>query len=108
LLVTPFFAGIGNSVFNVATVTYRYTTIPEGQKTIYEGWYGAVFGPSALLAPVAGSFILNRLPAVNGVIIINKLQIRYMISYILSLTAIGAMFFRPGAGHRITGFFSRL
>ncbi|MBE3037189.1 MAG: MFS transporter, partial [Candidatus Atribacteria bacterium] len=97
LFLTPFLAGIGNSGFNVATVTYRYNIIPEeGHKTIYEGWFGAVFGLSALLGPMVGKLIMEILPPVRGPIFqYSNFQIMYLISFIVGLSVVLLMFFRP-------------
>lgn len=97
LFLTPFLAGIGNSGFNVATVTYRYNIIPEeGHKTIYEGWFGAVFGLSALLGPMVGKLIMEILPPIRGPIFqYSNFQIMYLISFIVGLSVVLLMFFRP-------------
>jgi len=97
LLITPFLAGIGNSGFNVATVNYRYSIIPEdSHKTIYEGWYGAVMGLSALLGPTAGNLIRHMLPSFqNDVFQFSGFQIMYLVSFASALAVIYLMFSRP-------------
>jgi MFS family permease len=98
LFITPFLAGIGNSGFNVATVNYRYSIIPEdGHKTIYEGWYGAVLGLSALLGPIAGNLIRQMLPHVESPMFqYSGFQFMYLISFALAAIVIYLMFYRRG------------
>lgn len=99
LFISPFLTGIGNSGFNVATVNYRYSIIPEdGHKTIYEGWYGAVLGLSALLGPTAGSLIRQLLPVIESPIFQHSgFQFMYLISFALATGVIYLMFFRHRA-----------
>ncbi|HCS73061.1 MAG TPA: hypothetical protein DIW17_04210 [Clostridiales bacterium] len=96
LLFTPLTAGIGNSGFNVVTVNYRYSLIPEdGYKTIYEGWYGATMGLSSLLGPTVGSLIRNLIPSfTNSVFQYSGFQIVYLVSFILASLAVYQKFFR--------------
>lgn len=101
LFITPFLAGIGNSGFNIAIVTYRYNIIPEGHKTLYEGWYGAVFGLSALLGPTFGKLIMEALPEVNNKMFQNSnFQFMYIISFILAFSVVLLMFFKPSQKHK--------
>jgi MFS family permease len=95
-LITPLLAGIGNSGFNVATVNYRYSLMPEdGHKTIYEGWYGAAMGLGSLLGPTAGSMIRNSIPSfTNSVFQYSGYQIMYLVSFVLASFAVYLKFFR--------------
>ena len=86
LYLAPVFAGVGYSGFNVAVMNYRYELMPENNRTIYEGWFGAVLGLSMLVSPVIGNFIMNRLPVLqNSYFQFSKFQIMYIISFILAV-----------------------
>ncbi len=90
LYLAPVFAGIGNSGFNVFTFNRRYELMPEENRTLYEGWFGAFFGLSVLLGPAVGSLIMNSLPVIqNGIFEYSKFQLMYMISFVL---AVGTLF----------------
>lgn len=95
-LITPFLAGIGASGFNVATVNYRYSLMPEdGQRTIYEGWFGAAMGLGSLLGPTVGSMIRNLIPSfTNSVFQYSGYQIMYLASFVLASLAVYLKFFR--------------
>jgi hypothetical protein len=97
LAITPFLAGIGNSGFNVATVNYRYNLIPEdSHKTVYEGWYGAVLGLSALLGPSTGRLLQQMLPTIeNKIFQYSAFQMTYLVSFVLAMTIAHLTFFRP-------------
>jgi MFS family permease len=89
LYFAPVFAGIGYSGFNVAMFNYRYELMPENNRTIYEGWFGAVLGLSMLVSPIIGSFIMNRLPVLqNTYFQFSKFQIMYIISFLLAVTTV--------------------
>ncbi|NLC45379.1 MAG: MFS transporter [Clostridiales bacterium] len=95
-IITPFLAGIGASGFNVATVNYRYSLMPEdGQRTIYEGWFGAAMGLGSLLGPTVGSMIRDLIPSfTNSVFQYSGYQIMYLISFVLASLAVYLKFFR--------------
>jgi Na+/melibiose symporter-like transporter len=85
LYLAPVFSGIGYSGFNVAIFNYRYEIMPEENRTIYEGWFGAVLGFSVLVGPVIGNFVMNRLPVIQNTFFqYSKFQFMYIISYILA------------------------
>lgn len=89
LYLAPVFAGVGYSGFNIAMLNYRYELMPENNRTIYEGWFGAVLGLSMLVSPVIGSFVANRLPVLqNTYFQYSKFQIMYIISFILGIAAV--------------------
>lgn len=94
-LITPFLAGFGAGGFNVATVNYRYSLMPEdGQRTIYEGWFGAAMGLGSLLGPTVGSIVRNLLPSfTNSVFQYSGYQIMYLISFVLASLAVYLKFF---------------
>lgn len=96
LFFAPIFAGIGNSGFNVAIFNYRYELMPETSRTIYEGWFGAVFGISTLISPAIGSAIMRRLPVIqNAVYQHSSFQLLYLISFILATGVILFAFYGP-------------
>ena len=85
LYLAPVFSGVGYSGFNVAVFNHRYELMPENNKTVYEGWFGAALGLSMLISPVIGNFVMNRLPVLqNAVFQYSKFQLMYMISFILA------------------------
>lgn len=91
LYFAPVLSGIGNSGFNITILTYRYQIIPENNKTIYEGWFGAVNGLSMLVSPIIGSIILQHLPVFeNSVYQHSNFQLLYLLS---AVTAIAVVFF---------------
>jgi len=85
LPIAAIFAGIGYSGFNIAVFNYRYEVMPNKNRTIYEGWYGAIFGISMLLSPIAGSLIMKLLPDFENIIFQHStFQLLYLISYVLA------------------------
>lgn len=85
LYLAPVFSGVGYSGFNIAVFNHRYELMPENNRTVYEGWFGAVLGLSMLISPVVGNFIMNRLPVIqNGFFQYSKFQLIYMISFLLA------------------------
>jgi MFS family permease len=97
LYFAPIFAGVGYSGFNVAILNYRYELMPENNRTVYEGWFGAVLGLSMLVSPVMGNFIMNRLPVVNNTLFqYSKFQFMYILSFILAATVVLLTLKDPG------------
>lgn len=96
LFLSSVIAGIGNSGFNISIVTYRYDLIPESNKTLYEGWYGAAHGISTILGPIIGNKIMNSLPRIqNAVYEYSNFQLLYLISFIMGITVFAFMFYIP-------------
>ncbi len=86
LILAPILAGIGNSGFNIFVINHRYELMPEENRTLYEGWYGALFGLSLLAGPTIGNFIMNRLPAVeNALFQHSRFQLLYLLSFVLAV-----------------------
>ncbi len=82
LFIAPIFSGVGNSGFNVCMMNYRYDIMPEENKTVYEGWFGAIYGLSTLLAPVIGGILMQRLPVIgNSLFTHGNFQFLYIISF---------------------------
>ncbi|HEY5466697.1 MAG TPA: MFS transporter [Clostridia bacterium] len=89
LYLAPVFAGVGNSGFNIAVFNYRYEVMPENNRTVYEGWFGAVLGSSVLVGPVIGNFVMNRLPALSYANFqFSKFQLMYLISFTLAFIVV--------------------
>jgi len=85
LLIAPIFNGLGNSGFNIIALNYRYELMPEKNRTVYEGWYGAIFGLGLLIGPNIGSMIMERLPVIeNAVIQHSRFQLLYLLSFLLA------------------------
>jgi len=96
LLFAPIFAGVGNGGFNIAILSYRYDLMPESNRTAYEGWYGALYGLSTLMAPALGSLLMRILPEINNIIYqYSRFQLLYLISFGVSMAVILIMFYRP-------------
>jgi MFS family permease len=80
--------------------------MPEKNRTLYEGWYGALFGLSLLVGPMVGNAVMNRLPVLeNNLIQHSRFQLLYLISFALALPII-LLSFRdrgqePGSGMKI-------
>lgn len=97
LFFSPIAAGVGNSGFNVSILNYRYELMPESNRTVYEGWFGAVIGLSALIGPVIGEVLMKRLPVVHNLIYqYSNFQLLYLISFLLAAGVLFFTFFRPG------------
>lgn len=88
LYLAAILAGIGNSGFNVGIATYRYNITPDENKTIYEGWFGAIYGIATIIGPILGSYIRESWFDVD-------FQTLYLISFIATTTIILSMFFKP-------------
>lgn len=89
LYLAPVFAGIGYAGFNITVLNYRYELMPEINRTVYEGWFGAVLGFSMLVSPVIGNFVMNRLPMLHNTFFqYSKFQFMYIISFILACSVI--------------------
>lgn len=91
LYIACIMSGIGNGGFNIALLNYRYDLIPENNKTIYESWFGAVYGIGSIIAPILGGYLLKLLPMINNKIFeYSNFQLLYLISTILDLIVIFA------------------
>ena len=102
LYLAPVFSGIGYSGFNIAILNYRYELMPENNRTIYEGWFGAVMGLSMLVSPVIGNFIMNRLPVLqNGLFQYSRFQFMYIISFVLSAGVILLVLKEPSKSDKL-------
>jgi hypothetical protein len=85
LLLAPILSGIGNSGFNICVMNHRYNIMPDENRTVYEGWFNAVFGLSTFIAPVIGGVLLEMLPTIeNPVFKHSSFQFLYLISFVLS------------------------
>ena len=94
--LAPILSGIGNSGFNVSVFTYRYELMPEKNRTVYEGWFNAIFGVSILLAPVIGNILLKVMPIIeNSVYQFSNFQLLYLLSFILAAIVVFITFFKP-------------
>ena len=71
--------------------------MPESGKSIYEGWFKAVYGISVLLAPFIGEMLMNAIPeSMEIAFSINRFRILYMISFVLGGIVLFASFYKPG------------
>ena len=93
LYIASVFAGIGDSGFNIFIINYRYELMPERNRTLYEGWFGALYGLSMLVGPAIGNWLMNRLPVFqNQVFQHSKFQFMYIFSFILAAGALLLVF----------------
>jgi len=101
LLPATMLAGVGYSGLNITILNYRYTILPEKNRTVYESLFAAVFGLSTLLAPVIGNFVMNRLPVVeNAVFTHSRFQFMYLISFVL-VQLVLFLSFNTSSKHRL-------
>jgi MFS family permease len=95
IFLGPILSGIGYSGFNVTVMTYRFDITPKLNRTIYEGWFGAILGLSMLFGPICGSFIMNKMPSINNSIFqYSSFQLLYMASFVLSGLVVIFMLYR--------------
>ena len=93
LYFSPILAGIGNGGFNIAVLNYRYDIMPDNNKTIYEAWFGAVYGLGSMLAPIIGGYLLEHLPVIGNVIFqYGNFQLLYILSFVFDTILIFAYF----------------
>ncbi len=79
-------AGACNSGFNVFVVNYRYSIMPETNRTLYEGWYGALYGVALLAGPLIGSQVMQLLPDLStGLVQHGRFQLLYLLSFVLAV-----------------------
>jgi MFS family permease len=102
LYLSAVIGGIGNGGFNIAIVAYRFELMPESGKSIYEGWFKAIYGISVLLAPFIGEMLMSVMPGfIEHAFSINRFRMLYMLSFILSGTVLFTSFYKPGLLLRI-------
>ena len=88
LYLASILAGIGNSGFNVGIATHRYNLTPDENKTIYEGWFGAIYGISTMIGPIIGNYMKTN-------IFTMEFQSLYRTTAIMGATVLIIAFFRP-------------
>ncbi len=94
---SPLIAGIGNGGFNIAFIAYRFEIMPDSGKSLYEGWFKAIYGISVLLAPFVGKMFMGIMPDLSGLgFPISKFQMLYLISFISAGIVIILSFYKPG------------
>ena len=83
--------------FIIAIMAYRFEIMPERAKTIYEGWFKAIYGLSVLIAPAIGELLINIMPDFStGVFSASKFQLLYLISFITGGIVVFVTFIKPG------------
>lgn len=88
--------GLGNGGFNIAIMAHRYEIMPEGSKSIYEGWFKAIYGTSVLFAPMLGKVLMNILPEFDlGFISVSRFQMLYLFSFITAGFVVLIAFYIP-------------
>jgi MFS family permease len=97
LFLCSVLAGIGNGGFNIAILTYRYDIMPESDKTLYEAWFGAIYGISTLAGPFIGGWLIKVLPEISIFALkFNHFQIMYLVTFATSILIIFLAFEGPG------------
>ena len=97
LFLSCLVGGIGNGGFIIAIMAYRFEIMPERAKTIYEGWFKAIYGLSVLIAPAIGELLINIMPDFStGVFSASKFQLLYLISFITGGIVVFVTFIKPG------------
>ena len=67
-------------------MNYRYDLMPEKNRTLYEGWFGALFGFSLLVGPTVGNVVMNRLPVIETALFQHShFQLLYLLSFLLAV-----------------------
>ena len=97
LYLSGLIGGIGNGGFLIAIMAYRFEIMPERAKTIYEGWYKAVYGFSVLIAPTIGELLTKILPDFSTKTFhVSRFQLLYLISFITGSIILFLTFIKPG------------
>ena len=96
MVLSALFSGLGNGGYWACSLPYRYDLMPAEGKTVYEGWFGFVFGLSGLLGTVTGGQLQKLLPAVSAPFLhFSVFQVIYFISGVLAVAT--AVVFWMGA-----------
>ena len=97
LFLSCLIGGTGNGGFNIAIMAYRFEIMPESSKSIYEGWFKAIYGVSVLIAPIIGELLMNIMPKFGNVVFpISKFQMLYITSFITGGIVVFLTFIKPG------------
>ncbi len=100
LFIAACLSGGSNSGFNVFLVNYRYDLIPETNKTLYEGWFGAFYGLALLAGPLIGSKVMRLLPDLTtGIFQHGRFQLLYLISFVLAAPILLLAFRQPASNN---------
>lgn len=93
LYFSPVLAGIGTGGFNIAILNYRYDLMPDSNKTVYEAWFGAVYGLGTILAPFLGGMLLERIPVIGNLVFQHgNFQLLYLFSFVFTLVLVFTFF----------------
>lgn len=104
LPIATMLAGIGYSGFNITILNYRYSILPEKNRTVYESLFAAMFGLSTLLSPMIGNFLMNRMPIVENVVFEHsRFQLMYLLSFVLVQGVLFLSFNTPSKRRLIRG-----
>lgn len=96
LFLSSIILGIGMGGFYTSMFTYRYEIMPEDGKTVYEGWFNFASGIGMFIAPFAGNALMNYIPQFNNIVYKHsKIQILYLISFILLCILLLLSFVKP-------------
>jgi len=97
LLPSALIGGFGNGGFNIAIMAYRFEIMPESAKSIYEGWFKAIYGASVLLAPIIGKLLINVMPDYSGLAFpLSNFQLLYLVSFITGALVVMVTFYKTG------------
>lgn len=80
------FSGLGSSGMWACILPYRYSLMPDEGKTVYEGWFGFIYGAANLLGALAGGKLQAVLPSVSTrLLTFSSFQLIYFAAGIMSL-----------------------
>ncbi len=87
LAFSVIFAGLGSSGYWVCLLPYRYSLMPEEGKTVYEGWFGFIYGAANLLGALAGSTLQGLIPEIQmGPLAFSNFQAVYLLTGVMAVT----------------------
>lgn len=90
LWLLPFsvlFVGVASSGLWACIMPYRYSLMPEEGRTVYEGWYGFIFGASSLLGAFLGGYLQQILPEIHTKFLtFSVFQVVYLAAGLLSVS----------------------
>lgn len=104
MIFTCLIGGLGNGGFNIAIMARRYEIMPQGSRSVYEGWFKAIYGTSVLFAPMFGEMLMKILPEFTlGFITISRFQMLYLFSFVMAGIVVIVSFFKPALLGRKNG-----
>lgn len=92
LWLLPFsvlFNGLASSGLWACIMPYRYSLMPEEGRTVYEGWYGFIYGAANLMGAFAGGYLQKLLPEIHtSFMTFSVFQLIYLAAGLLSIATV--------------------